>query len=77
MSITFSDVVDAMSRARRQGFIPSKIVLTDDSIATFIEEDTIDSPKERERRENMEFSMEVVTGDRNRLVVESGKSFEL
>lgn len=77
MGKTYSDVVKAMAEAHVDGYTVSEVVLTKDTIDTFLESDDFTDADEERQDTLGEFEVPLSSGDGNYVLTENGKRYEV
>lgn len=72
MTATYPDVINAMIQAKKQGLTLDRVILTEESIDSFLNEEDLTDEEEQERKDVLgeEWKIAIEVGDRNVLVAE-------
>lgn len=78
MAVTYTDIIDAMIEAQEQGLSIDKVILTDDSMDSFLADDNFTKATETRQKETIgeDWQLAVESGERNVLLA-SGEEFPL
>lgn len=77
MPKNYTDFVNAMSKARSEGYSVRKLVLTEESIQTFMTDGKFTEAAETKHDKLGDFEVSVERGDGNYVLTESGVRFIL
>lgn len=79
MPATYTDIVNAMIHADRDGKAVDSVVLTQDSINTFLRDDNFTKEQENEMEKQIGngWNLEINRGESDYLLLETGEEIEL
>lgn len=77
MAKNYTDFVEAMTEARRDGSSIERLVLTDESMSVFISDGNFTESVEEKHDDLGEFSVSIERGDGNYVLTERGERIPL
>lgn len=77
MRKNYIDFVEAMAAAVDKGYTVDRLVLTSDSMETFLTDEKLTDKTEEMHDDLGEFSVSIETGEENVIVTENGTRFAL
>lgn len=77
MSKNYTDFVEAMTEAHKQGLSVERVVVSEDSLDTFLTDDNFTEETEEKHDKLGEFEVPIETGDGNYVLCESGERVPL
>ena len=79
MTATYTDIIDAMVKAEKQGLSIDCAILTTESMDSFLTDDQFTEETEQRQKDTIgqEWELEIQSGDGNYLQLENGSRIEL
>lgn len=77
MGKNYSDIVRTMASMKAKGYEVDRVVLTNETIETFLTDAQLTEEAEKSQNDLGEFAVNVETGDGNYILSESGKEVDL
>lgn len=77
MTATYTDLIDVMSDARASGLSIDRVVLTDESMSTFMTDGEFTDETEEKHEDLGEFALSIESGNGDYIVTESGEHVSL